>query len=74
MNALRTNPLLNSSLRVKITDPHKSLLKYIPQKGSVLDAGCGKFTHTNFLKNYTASQIIAVDITSQKNKDEKIAL
>lgn len=71
MHALRTTPKQNFSFRMEITDPHKSLLKYIPQKGLVLDAGCGKFTHTNFLKKYINSQIIAVDKNSQKNKDEK---
>lgn len=43
------------------TEPYKSLLKYAPKEGSILDAGCGYFTYTKLLKNYN-DKIICVDI------------
>jgi ubiquinone/menaquinone biosynthesis C-methylase UbiE len=50
------------------TEPSKSLLKYVPQEGLILDAGCGYFTYTNLLRNYN-DKIICMDIFNL-NMDE----
>jgi len=51
-----------------LPEPYKSLLKYAPKEGLILDAGCGSFTYTNFLKNYN-DKIVCVDIFNP-NMDE----
>jgi len=42
-------------------EPYKSLLKYVPQEGLILDAGCGYFTYTKLLKKYN-DKIVGLDI------------
>lgn len=44
-------------------EPYKSLLKYVPKEGLILDAGCGNFAHANFLKNDNR-RIICTDIVN----------
>lgn len=43
------------------TEPYKSLLKYVPQEGLILDAGCGYFTYTKLLKKYN-DKTVGLDI------------
>jgi SAM-dependent methyltransferase len=49
------------------SEPYKSLLKYVPKVGSalVLDAGCGNFTYTNFLKEYVHNlEPVCIDLSN----------
>ena len=53
-------------------EPHSSLLKYVPEKGLVLDAGCGFFTYTKFLKKYAKGiEIVCVDIANLDVKESR---
>lgn len=48
-----------------LCEPYKSLSANMPKKGLVLDAGCGIFTYTDFLRQSTPNiEVISFDIVN----------